>query len=173
MSIEKDVIWQEVDQQHLDAVQAFVDAASKVPPDRWMRPVGEGKWSPAEITEHLKLVYETSLSEMKDGIGVKIKTGWLLQRFLRLAILPRILKTGNFPNGAKAPQEMRPAIINKDQQKALARFSSLAGEFQSDLVKRKEATGKILTHHVFGDLNAVEGMRLLTLHIIHHQKQLS
>ncbi|MEJ7576406.1 MAG: DinB family protein [Pyrinomonadaceae bacterium] len=172
MSAEKDEQWQEAIRQHLDAVRAFVDAASKLSPDTWLRPVGEGKWSPAEISEHLKLVYEGTLLGLRGGTGIEIRSNWLLQRFLRLAILPRILKTGKFPKGAKSPHEMRPTTIIEDQPKALAQFSSLAREFQSELVKRKGLLETRLTHHVFGYLNALEGLRLVTMHIVHHQRQL-
>ncbi len=172
MSAERDEQWQEATRQHLATARAFVDAASKLNPDSWVRPVGAGKWSPAEITEHLKLVYEESLRELRGGTGIKIRSGWLLQRFLRLTILPRILKTGKFPKGAKSPHEMRPTTVIEDQPKALAQFSSLAGEFQSELVKRKGLLGTRLTHHVFGYLNALEGLRLVTMHIVHHQRQL-
>ncbi len=172
MSAEKDEQWQEAIRQHSDAVQTFVDAASRLNTGSWLRPVGEGKWSPAEISEHLKLVYERTLLELRGGTGIEIRSNWLLQRFLRLAILPRILKTGKFPKGAKSPHEMRPTTIIEDQPKALAQFSSLAGEFQSELVKRKGLLETRLTHHVFGYLNALEGLRLVTMHIVHHQRQL-
>ncbi len=172
MSAEKDEQWQEAIRQHLDAVRAFVDAASTLNAESWRRPVGAGKRSPAEITEHLKLVYEASLRELKDGTGVDIRSSWLLQRFLRLTILPRILKTGQFPKNAKSPHEMRPTTVDEGQPQALAQFTSLAGEFQSELVKRKGVTATRLTHHVFGHLSALEGLRLLTLHIVHHQRQL-
>ncbi len=55
MSVEKDEQWQEAIGQHLDAVRAFVAAASKLDSDSWLQPVSDDKWSPAEITEHLKL----------------------------------------------------------------------------------------------------------------------
>ncbi len=172
MSSEKDERWEEAIRQHQDAVRAYADSASKLGSDRWLRSLGEGKWSPAEITEHLKLVYEASLRELRDGTGIEIHSNRLLQRFLRFAILPRILKTGKFPKGAKAPREMRPISITENQPEALARLASLAEEFQSDLTKRKEMEGTRLSHHVFGYLNAREGLRLATLHIVHHHKQL-
>lgn len=172
MSIKRDDRWQEAIQQHLEAVRAFADTASKIKSESWLRPVGEGKWSPAEITEHLKLVYEGFLRELRDGTGIKIQSGWLLQRFLRLAILPRIFKKGQIPNGAKSPREVRPTTFIEDRHQALTEFSLLAGEFQAELVERKELKGTRLTHHIFGHINALEGLRFVTIHIIHHQKQL-
>jgi len=172
MSAERDEQWQEATRQHLATARAFVDAASKLNPDSWVRPGGAGKWSPAEITEHLKLVYEESLRELRGGTGIKIRSGWLLQRFLRLAILPRIFKSGKFPKGAKSPREVRPTTVTEDRHKTLAQFSLLAEEFQSELVKRKGLKGTRLSHHVFGHLNALEGLRLVTMHIAHHQRQL-
>lgn len=172
MSVEKDEQWQEATRQHLDAVRAFVDGVSKLDPDSWLQPVSEGKWSPAEITEHLKLVYEGFLRELRDGRGIQIRSNWLLRRFLRLVILPRIFKTGQLPKGAKSPREVRPTAFVKDQSQALAQFSSFAEEFQTELVKRKGLQTTRLTHHIFGHINALEGLRFVTVHIVHHQKQL-
>ncbi len=172
MSDETDEKWKEATRQHLATVQTYVDTASKLSSDSWLPPIAEGKWSPAEITEHLKLVYEASLREMRESTAIKIRSGWLVQRFLRLFILPRIFNTGKFPKGAKSPQEMRPTNVIKDQSEALTTFSSLANEFQSEIVKRKGLKETRLSHHIFGHLNALEGLRLLTMHIAHHQKQL-
>jgi hypothetical protein len=171
MSAENDEQWQEAVQQHINTVQAFVDTALKLSSDTWLRPVEEGKWSPAEITEHLKMVYVASLRELNGGLGIKIRSSKFLQRLLRFLILPRILKTGKFPQGAKAPHEIRPGKVTEDRSAALAEFTSLAAEFQSAVTK--QGTEANLSHHVFGRLSAMEGLRLLTLHITHHQRQLT
>ena len=172
MTDREDEQWREADRQHQDAVRAYIAAASKIDADAWRRPVAEGKWSPAEITEHLKLAYTAASREIKGGDGVQVRTNRLLQRLLRFAFLPRLLKTGKFPKGADAPPEMKPAIIVEDQTAALARLSSLAGEFQSELSERRGSTETYFTHHVFGRLSLPEVMRLATVHIIHHRKQL-
>lgn len=172
MSEETDEKWAAAARQHLATVQLYVETASKLGSDSWLPPKAERKWSPAEITEHLKLVYEASLRELRGGAAIKIRSGWLVQRFLRLFILPRIFKKGEFPKGAKSPQEMRPANVIKDRSEALTTFTSLANVFQSEMAKRKELKETRLTHHIFGHLSALEGMRLLTMHIAHYQKQL-
>ena len=111
MSDDTDEKWAEAARQHLATVQLYVDTVSKLGSDSWLPPIAEGKWSPAEVTEHLKLVYEASLRELRESTAIKIRSGWLVQRFLRVFILPRIFNTGKFPKGAKAPQEMRPANV--------------------------------------------------------------
>src|SRR5258708_2969795 len=40
------------------AVEEFVAAARGVDAASWNRPRAEGKWSPAQVTEHLAIVYE-------------------------------------------------------------------------------------------------------------------
>jgi len=172
MSVEKDEKWQEAVRQHLDAVRDFVDVAAKYNPDGWLRSMDAGKWSPAEITEHLKLVYEGFLRELREGNGIKIQSSWLMRSFLRLAILPRIFKSGRLPKGAKSPSEVRPITVIEDRQQALTQFSLLAEEFQSELAKRMESREPRLTHHLFGQMNGLEGLRFVTIHIVHHQKQL-
>lgn len=172
MSAVRDQRWQEALSQHEAAFRDYVEAASKIDASVWMRPSAEGKWSPAEITEHLRLAYEAVLRELNGGNGVKVRTGRVLQIFLRLVFLQRILKTGKFPKGAKAPHEMRPAKAIEDRSEALAAFQALAEDFQNNLSAREDLRDKQFAHHVFGRLSALEGLQLVTRHLAHHQRQL-
>ena len=166
-------IWPGELAKHRNAAAEYAMTAAAVGEGRWLKPIADGKWSPAEITEHLRLVYEGSLRELNRGSGMRLRTNWLMQRFLRFAFLKKILKTGQFPKGAKAPSEVKPTVTNTDQTAAIAQFSTLAGEFETLLEKRKGDADCGLSHHLFGKLSPLEGLQLVTTHMRHHHRQLA
>jgi hypothetical protein len=49
--------WPEAIRLHGSAALAFAAAAEAVEADAWDHPFAEGKWSPAEITDHLIQTY--------------------------------------------------------------------------------------------------------------------
>ncbi len=159
--------------KHSSTAAEYAMTAAAVGEGRWLKPLADGKWSPAEITEHLRLVYEGALRELNRGSGMRPRTNWLMQRFLRFAFLRKILRTGQFPKGAKAPSEVKPTVTNTDQTAAIAQFSTLADEFEALLQKRKGDADCSLSHHLFGKLSPLEGLQLVTTHLAHHHRQLA
>ena len=60
-----------------EAAGDFRSRAERVPSDAWDRPCREGKWSPAQETEHIALSYELFLSQLGGGPPMRaIATGW-------------------------------------------------------------------------------------------------
>ena len=167
------VKWIDIRNLHSAVTADFVSAASKVPPDRWLAPRAEGKWSPAEVVEHVTLAYDTLLRELQGGDGMKIKTKWWQRMFLRFTVVPRLLRGGAFPSGARAPRETRPASANPDQNAAVAvlrervvRFDALTSEA---VASRRRVR---LTHAYFGRATVPEAVLLCTRHVQHHLAQL-
>ncbi len=157
---------------HEQAVAAFLAAARVVPADDWNRPLGPGKWSPAEIAEHLRLTYARVNAELAGGKGLRIRSSFWLRQLLRLLYLPRILRTGRFPRGVMAPGEVRPGAGPFEQPATLAGLEANAKEVGEKLAARAAPRGSVLTHHLFGGLNVVQAWRLLTVHTEHHRRQL-
>ena len=85
-----------------EAVGAFLATAEAVPASAWARPAAPGKWSAAQVTEHVALAYELSRAVLR-----KTYTGWGLPRLLRPIVrtvfLRRVLRRGTFGKGNKAP----------------------------------------------------------------------
>src|SRR5688572_20474893 len=95
--------WLEALRIHGSAASAFAATAEAVEPEAWDRPLAEGKWSPAQITDHLIRTYDVILREIGGGGGMKVRTRLWMRLFLRLTYMPRILRGGRFPARAPAP----------------------------------------------------------------------
>lgn len=74
-------------EMHREALGDFVATAEAVAPADWNAPVQEKKWSPAEITEHLRLSYVAVRAELAGQAGMRIRTRWWQQRLFRLLYL--------------------------------------------------------------------------------------
>jgi len=168
----KDEQWQSALKQHADSIRSFADTAAAIDESVWLRSISAGKWSPAEIAEHLRLAYEVLLREINEGAGLKIRTNWFVRQYIRLAILPGIFKRRRLPTGAKAPREVRPTKVIEDRSEALRQLLALAEQFEAELSKRRHAKGTHLTHHLFGRLNILQGLRFCAIHVDHHCRQL-
>jgi hypothetical protein len=148
------------------AAAEFRTRAERVPPALWDRPRREGKWSPAEETEHIVLSHELFFSQLGGGPAMRvIATGWRLT-LLRALILPYILRTGRFPR-ARAPRESRPVSTGAGREALLARLDC-AVRGAIDLVRHEGTSIPRLRHPYFGMLNVTQVVRLSTVHTRHH-----
>jgi hypothetical protein len=161
--------WVEIEELHARAAAEFAAAAEKVPAERWLLPRAEGKWSPAEIVEHLTLAYEVLLRELDGGPGMKLRTSWWQRIVLRFTMVPKILRGDGFPEGARSPRETRPPSANPDQRAAVEKFRSQAAAFAS---KAAAAPSKRVTHAYFGKSSMPEALLFCVRHLEHHVKQL-
>ena len=57
-------------QIHDRAARALIAAAEAVGESRWSEPVAPGKWSAAQILEHLLATYDVVLRELSGGSGM-------------------------------------------------------------------------------------------------------
>lgn len=155
---------------HGSAASAFAAAVEAVAPEAWDRPLGEGRWSPAQIADHLIRTYDVLLREVRGAAGMRIRARSWMRFVLRLMYLRRILRGGWFPAKAPAPSEIRPAKEDlPDQASAAARFRQRAGEFERAVEERPEAR---ITHAYFGTLKLADGVLFCARHIEHHRAQL-
>jgi len=161
--------WSEAFRVHGSAASAFAAAAEAVEPEAWDRPRAEGKWSPAQITDHLIRTYDVVLREIGGGAGMKVRTPFLMRIVLRLTYKPRILRGGWFPARAPAPPEIRPSKAPPGQQDGIALFRQRAQEFETAFRAKPEAR---LTHAYFGTLKSAAGLLFCARHIEHHCAQL-
>lgn len=154
---------------HGSAASQFAAAAEAVGPEVWYRPRAEGKWSPAQITDHLIRSYDVLLREVQGGAGMKIRAKAWMRILLRLSYLPRILRGGWFPKAAPAPPEIRPLKELPDQASAIALFRQRAREFETVVRERPDAG---ISHTYFGTLKTADGILFCARHIEHHRSQL-
>lgn len=158
--------------RHAAAVQSFLTAARAIPADAWDRPLGSGKWTPAQVAEHIRLTYIVLQNELAGGSGLRVRTPWLVRQVLRLTVLPKILSSGALPRGARASSEIRPrdAILPRDQ--LLEALEVAANVAQESVARRWDDPRAGITHHVFGHVGIRRGLRFITVHTEHHTRQL-
>lgn len=164
--------WDDLLRSHRAAVADFASAAASVSPEAWTRPRAEGKWSPAEVVEHLALSYAALLGELEGKTPLRVHPPLWRQWLLRLVFLPRLIAGKPFPAGIKAPREIRPAAAGS-QKDAVERFRDLAGRFEEAADAARVERPKLrLTHPFFGALPLARMVGLSAAHTRHHQRQL-
>ncbi|MDH4131862.1 MAG: DinB family protein [Gemmatimonadota bacterium] len=158
---------------HRDSVAEFITAAESVPASAWESPLAPGKWSPAQVAEHLRLSYEVINKELSGQPGLRVRTSWWLRLILRLRVLPSILREGRIREGAQAPREIRPGPGPFPRDPLLARLRAVSADAEARLTGRPEQAGAGITHHVFGRLSPARALRFLAVHNGHHTRQLT
>lgn len=157
---------------HRSAVESVADALSRIDPSDWRVPARPGKWTPAEIAQHLALAYEPALSELSGGPGYALRIPWWKRRLLRWKFLPGIVRRGEFPWGAPAPQEIRPRTDTLEQRESVSRLREAAARLERRLSEARAGRRVRLTHAYFGRLSPRQTLKLLAAHAYHHEKQL-
>ena len=150
----------------------YLRAASGVEEDRWRVPVQPGKWTPAQITEHLLRTYRTVLDQARGGPGIRTRVGPVLRLILRVVLLPWIFRTRRLPAGAKAPSEIRPSDSDTAREDALRQLQTLSDDFEAEILARRHEKDLRLTHHVFGAIEPLRGIDFVAIHTEHHGRQL-
>ncbi len=165
--------WLEVERIHAEAAADLAAAAERVPAEKWLLPRGQGKWSAAEVVEHLNMAYDVLLGELDGGKGMQIRTKFWQRLYLRVVYLPRLMRGGPFPEGIRAPRELRQPVANPDQSSAIAGFRDRAARMTSNAAKAIAEGRKVrLTHPYFGRSALVNSVLFCARHVQHHRKQI-
>ncbi len=161
---------QRLHREHLEAVDSFAALATGVAAKRWAVEPAAGKWSPAQVTEHVLLSYEALFRELHEGAAMRLRTTWWRRVFLRAVFLPRILRTGRIPAGVLAPRELRPAGTALDQAASIEKLRASARRADEELASRGRSVR--VTHPYFGALEGFDVLRFFAIHTSHHAEQL-
>jgi DinB superfamily len=164
--------WQEALDRHQSAATAFAATARIIDEKSWYRPMAAGKWSPAQVTEHLNLTYRIALDQVRGGPGVQENPSGLSQEE-RANILGTILQKRRLPGGAQAPAEVIPIQVEDGQSDALACFGQLAQEFKEEMESHRGRNDVLITHHFFGALPLLTAIDFFAIHIEHHHRQIA
>jgi uncharacterized damage-inducible protein DinB len=155
--------------EHREALAATLDTFSQLDDDAWRTAWAPGKWTAAEIAEHLALSYEAALRDMRAEGHMVARAGPAWQRVLRVFLLPHILFHRRFPR-ARSPRETRPSGTGIPRESAIHRLQEL-GETVEDEAETAHAAGRSVFHPYFGALDTIRLLRLLAVHLEHHRAQ--
>jgi len=164
--------WDAAADEHEVALAAYLQSASALLHASWTRPWGEGKWTPAQVTEHVTRAYEVLLDELRGGRPMQEKVAGWRKKVSRIVILPHILFHRTIPLKVPSPREMRPGEPRAGREEALEALRELGECFVAELAAARERGSAGLTHPYFGKLDPIKVLRFVAIHLDHHRKQI-
>lgn len=132
----------------------------------------EGKWSAAEILEHLALAYSRTTDR------IKLLGQQELPEMPRRALKEWIggiivLKFGYIPSGRKAPELLMPNGMSPTEAKrCIEEKLSRLDSAMEDCEKRFGDKTSVLVHSLLGPLTPAQWRRFHCVHTRHHVKQI-
>jgi len=165
--------WDEAMAEHREVLAAFLETASALPAEAWDQPWREGKWTRAEVVEHLSLAYEAVIRELETGEGMKLRLTPWRRNLTRWVLLPHILFHRSFPIRAPSPREIRPRGVRAPRDEALRQLRELGGRFEETMERAAQAGGGWVTHPFFGRVAPLKAVRFVGVHMEHHRRQIA
>jgi hypothetical protein len=158
--------------RHEKALAEFLESAEALRPDNWNHAMHAGKWSPAEIVEHVRLSFVALRDSVQGGPKrPPVLTGWKAA-IARWFFMPKILRTGRFPRGARAPRETRPRIPSASREEGVAGVRTTARDLEAALRSDSDPASHQILHPYFGPIPLPTALHLLAQYTRHHRKQL-
>jgi hypothetical protein len=151
--------------------QELEDTMTVTGPDR-MVSGPEGKWTPAQVLEHLFLTYHNTNKGLAKCLekGKPLGTRATLRHRLSTLL---VVHAAYFPKGRKAPERALPQGMAADEVRRV-----LLPEIQqmdaglAECERRFGPRARILDHPVLGPLNAGEWRKFHWVHGKHHARQI-
>jgi hypothetical protein len=147
-----------------------IDPLKEIKSSQWVT-APEGKWSIAQIVEHLAIAFDlvaTGFASLPEG-EPKERQATPAQAVLRHALLG----SGELPKGMRAPDISHPSD-DPDPELVVARFR-MGVEQTRTLVEdwpQERQVSSFLRHPVLGDLNLPEWVRFHYVHCSLHARQI-
>jgi len=152
------------------AVAEFLEALNAVPAADWDRPRAPGKWSPAQVADHVAIVYEVGLKLM-DGTARDPSAPRWLRPLIRLMIRATILRTGRLPKSTTA-KAFQPAARPPSRDVLSGRIAAASRAFEQLATRYAEAGRTTFDHPAFGRFGVSDYLRFQAYHTKHHEGQL-
>ena len=133
----------------------------------------EGKWSPAEILEHLYLTYTGTVKGFERCFQAGKPLGGAAT-FKQTVSIALVTELGYFPKGRKAPERACPRGM--PMEKIVADIGPQIAAMDKVIAQCEERYGsriKVLDHPILGPLTARQWRKFHLAHGRHHVKQIS
>lgn len=151
--------------------QELEDATGGASPSAWAQ-APEGKWTAAQILEHLLLTYSGTnrgLAKCLEQDAPLATRAALQQRFATLLVVG----LGYLPGGRKAPERATPrGMLPEEVRQAIGPELQEMGSGLDDCERRFGARTKIMDHPFLGPLTADQWRRFHWVHGRHHARQI-
>lgn len=164
--------WLAAERAHAECVAAFLVAASLVPDGKWRVPLGDGRWSPAQMVLHIEQSYRLGADALRGRGGMQLRSSALASWFGRTVMLPLMTLTRRFPKGVPAPREVRPdaaAAHAASRDELTARVLAAAADALAALRAAVDGgSATRVTHAYLGALDPFQTLQMLNAHTRHH-----
>jgi Protein of unknown function (DUF1569) len=148
------------------AFLAAINGAEKT----WTIPRASGKWSPAQVVEHVALILEES-ANVASGAPSKFPTiPVFLRPIVRALMFNRILKKNAFSN-MKAIQAFLPASGPATPAEGRRRLEGALARYEQ-ACRGRASGGQAVISPLFGVVSVADFARFQELHIRHHLLQM-
>jgi hypothetical protein len=156
------------------AIDEFLAAARAIDATAWRTPRATGAWSPAQIAEHLAVVYEYNRTVLSGTAPWPIPRLLrpLLQPIARRIVVDNTVRAGRFTRKGRAPGFFQPSAAPPQSSDVLARLEAAVRGFERDLAACPIDRRDRVAHPIFGTVPAVNWVRLQAIHARHHRAQL-
>jgi hypothetical protein len=151
------------------AVAELITAAEKTG-SAWSVPIAPGKWSPAQLVEHVSRSMEESANEVIGAPSKFFTLPTFVRPLVRGLFFKRVLKKRTFPRartGKAFDPASGPATPAEGRQRvegALARFDQAC--------RAQAAKGPGMSSTLFGSVSIDDYATFQEIHTRHHRKQL-
>jgi hypothetical protein len=152
------------------AIAEFLDAVRAVPAGDWAEPSAPGKWSPAQVVEHVALVYELGL-QLLQGTATDPSAPRWLRPLIGMIIRRTVLRTGRFMK-SKTAAPFRPRGAPASRDALVARLEAASRAFERSAEQEVERGRSTFDHPVFGRFGVADYVQFHAYHTKHHQAQL-
>ncbi len=154
------------------AIATFISTLLDLPASRWDEPRRTGKWSPAQITEHVAITYERAALFVEGSLALSgRRPPKFLRPFIRMLIRVTALRTGRFIK-SKTPAAFEPSPRPASQQVVCDRLQRASATFESRAREKLNAGISTFEHPYFGTFGIEEFVRLEMHHVHHHRRQI-
>jgi hypothetical protein len=132
----------------------------------------DGRWSIAEIVEHLQRAYSGTAKGFERILetGSPLATPLSLRQHLRIFV---VVSVGYFPPGREAPKHVLPTgQVELDAALDAARDSLQRLDRAADAARRRFGAMKVLDHPILGAFTVDQWHRFHWVHTRHHERQI-
>jgi hypothetical protein len=157
---------------HLERLQREIASAIASAPKEQLNSHPPGKWSMAEILEHLYLTYTGTtkgFGRVLDAGQPQVTTATLKQRGRSLVVLGM----GYLPSGRESPPFARPRGL--EPEAVTAQIGAKIAEMDAIMQSCESKFGrsaKVLDHAILGPLTVAQWRKFHLVHGLHHLKQI-
>jgi hypothetical protein len=156
---------------NLGAARDFVDATDRLGAV-WTVPRAPGKWSPAQLAEHVVQAHVTAGRIIKEHPVDVPHLPFFLRPVLRGFWLRRVLAAGHFGRAMKTSPPFEPVNPPANPAEARERVLKAVRDFETDIRSVTPIGDFSFTHPSFGKLAVSDYVRFQEIHTRHHLKQL-